>query len=201
MRTLVIISLLVFVPLAVAQDLEDLDPGLYAHFDTTAGEFTVELFQEEAPKTVGNFVNLATGRQDWRHPVTGEVHKDTPYYDGIIFHRVIADFMIQTGDPSGTGAGGPGYTIPDEFAGGLRHSREGIVSMANKNVADSGSAQFFITLAATRFLDGKHAIFGRVAKGINIIRSIGRVRVGDRDKPIRDVTINKVTILRKQEKD
>ena len=133
--------------------------------------------------------------------MTGEVRKDTPYYDGIIFHRVIADFMIQTGDPSGTGAGGPGYTIPDEFAGGLRHSREGIVSMANKNVADSGSAQFFITLAATRFLDGKHAIFGRVAKGINIIRSIGRVRVGDRDKPIRDVTINKVTILRKQEKE
>ena len=201
MRTLVAISLLVFVPLATAQDIKGLDPGLYAHFDTSAGEFTVELFQKEAPKTVGNFVNLATGRQDWRHPVTGEVHKDTPYYDGIVFHRVIPEFMIQTGDPSGTGSGGPGYTIADEFSEGLRHGREGVVSMANKNVPDSGSSQFFITLAATRNLDGKHAIFGRVVKGIGIIRRIGQVRVDMRDKPVRDVTINKVTVLQVPEKD
>ena len=201
MRTLVTISLLVFVAFATAQDIKDLDPGLYAHFDTTAGEFTVELFQKKAPKTAGNFVNLATGRQDWRHPVTGEIHKDTPYYDGIIFHRVIPEFMIQTGDPGGTGSGGPGYTIADEFGEGLRHGREGVVSMANKNVPNSGSAQFFITLASTRQLDGKHAIFGRVAKGIGIIRRIGQVRVDMRDKPVRDVTINKVTILRVPEKD
>ncbi len=201
MRTLVTLSLFVFVPFATAQDIKDLDPGLYAHFDTTAGEFTVELFQKEAPKTVGNFVNLATGRQDWRHIVTGEVQKGMPYYDGIIFHRVIPEFMIQAGDPSGTGSGGPGYTIADEFGEGLRHGREGVVSMANKNVPNSGGAQFFITLAATRQLDGKHAIFGRVVKGIGIIRRIGQVRVDMKDKPVRDVTINKVTILQVPEKE
>lgn len=196
MRTLTIFGLLAFIPFAIGQDLEGLDPGLYAHFDTTRGEFIIELFQKEAPKTVGNFVNLATGRQQWRHPVTGEIHKDTPYFDGMIFHRVISGFMIQTGDPSGTGQGGPGYTIADEFGEGLRHSREGIVSMANKNVPNSGGSQFFITLGVARYLDGKHAIFGRVVKGIDKVRQIGRVRADQRDKPLRDITINKVRILR-----
>ena len=196
MRTLIILSLMLSSSAVFAQELEDLDPGLYAHFETTAGEFTIELFHEKAPETVGNFVNLATGRQDWRHPVTGEVHAGKPYYEGIIFHRVITGFMIQTGDPSGTGTGGPGYTIADEFGDGLRHSREGMVSMANRG-PNTGSSQFFITLAATRHLDGKHAIFGRVIKGLGVIRKIGRVQTHRRtNKPVRDITINKVRILR-----
>lgn len=196
MRKLIVISLLAFAPISAAQSTKGLDPGLYAHFDTSQGEFTIEFFFDKAPNTVANFVNLATGRQKWRHPSTGEIHENTPYYDGVIFHRVIQGFMIQAGDPSGTGAGGPGFSIKDEFADGLKHSREGIVSMANKNVPDSGSAQFFITLDSAHNLNGLHTIFGQVVKGIGIVRRIGLVRTDPRAKPVRDVTINKVTIMR-----
>ena len=111
MRKFLIFGLLLFAPMAYGQG-EDLDePGLYAIFDTTQGEFIIELFYEQAPKTVANFVNLVQGKQDWKHPVTGEVMKGKRFYDGLIFHRIIDKFMIQGGDPAGNGTGGPGYTI------------------------------------------------------------------------------------------
>jgi peptidyl-prolyl cis-trans isomerase A (cyclophilin A) len=174
---------------------EELDePGLYAIFDTTQGEFIIELFNERAPKTVGNFVNLVQGKQDWQHPVTGEVMKDKRFYDGLTFHRVIEKFMIQGGDPAGTGVGGPGYTIKDEFGKGLRHNRPGILSMANRG-PDTGSSQFFITLAPVPHLDGIHAIFGQVYKGMNVVRRIGQVSVDRKtSKPLSDVVVNKVTL-------
>ena len=194
MRKFLVFGLLLFAPMAYGQG-EDLDePGLYAIFDTTQGEFIIELFLERAPRTVGNFVNLVQGKQDWRHPVTGEVMKGKRFYDGLIFHRVIKKFMIQGGDPAGTGVGGPGYTIKDEFGKGLRHNRPGMLSMANRG-PDTGSSQFFITLAPVPHLDGIHAIFGQVYKGMNVVNRIGQVSV-DRQtsKPRNDVVINKVTL-------
>ncbi len=194
MRKFIIIGLLLFVPMAYGQG-EDLDePGLYAVFDTTEGEFTIELFYEKAPKTVANFVNLVQGKQDWKHPGTGEVMKGKRFYDGLTFHRIIDKFMIQGGDPLGTGVGGPGYMIKDEFASGLRHNRPGILSMANRG-PDTGSSQFFITLAPVPQLDGVHAIFGQVYKGMNVVSRIGKVRVNKQtSKPLNDVVINKVTL-------
>jgi len=133
------------------------ESGTYAVFDTTEGSFTVRLFEKEVPKTVANFVGLAEGTKEWRDPSTGE-KKTGPYYDGIIFHRVISGFMIQGGDRLGTGTGGPGYNFGDEFHPSLRHSRPGILSMANAGPNTNGS-QFFITLGPTPHLDNRHSVF------------------------------------------
>ncbi|MDR1650847.1 MAG: peptidylprolyl isomerase [Synergistaceae bacterium] len=141
------------------------------------GSFRVELFSDLAPKTCRSFMDLA-GRN---------------FYDGVIFHRVIDGFMIQGGDPTGTGTGGPGYKIPDEFGEGLAHDSEGILSMANAGPGTGGS-QFFITLAPTPWLDGKHAIFGRVTEGMDVVRAIGKVRTGPQDRPVVEVVINKIAI-------
>jgi peptidyl-prolyl cis-trans isomerase A (cyclophilin A) len=139
----------------------------YAHFETTLGNFTVELFDVKAPKTVANFAGLAEGTKEWKHPRTGERHK-RPFYDGIIFHRVIAGFMIQGGDPLGQGHGGPGFQFEDEFHADLRHSQSGILSMANAGPNTNGS-QFFITLGPTPHLDRKHTVFGQVTSGLDVV--------------------------------
>lgn len=145
--------------------------------ETNHGTITAEMFSDVAPKTAGNFIELAK----------------KGYYDGLVFHRVIKDFMIQGGCPQGTGTGGPGYTIPDEFAPGLRHDAAGIFSMANAG-PNSGGSQFFITLVPTPWLDGKHAIFGKVTGGMDVVETIGQVRTGMGDRPAEDVKMKSVTV-------
>jgi peptidyl-prolyl cis-trans isomerase A (cyclophilin A) len=170
------------------------EPGTYAVFDTTEGVFTVRLFEKEVPKTVANFVGLAEGTKEWRDPSTGE-KKTTPYYDGIIFHRVISGFMIQGGDRLGTGTGGPGYNFGDEFHPSLRHSRPGILSMANAGPNTNGS-QFFITLGPTPHLDNRHSVFGEVVEGLDVVKKIGAVPTGKQDRPVKPVVMSHVTIKR-----
>jgi peptidyl-prolyl cis-trans isomerase A (cyclophilin A) len=181
--------------LAMAATMEAaLKPGVYAKFVTTEGNFTIQLFEQEAPKTVANFIGLAEGTKEWTDPRTGQRVKK-PYYNGIVFHRIIADFMIQGGDPLGQGTGGPGYTFEDEFSPKLKHSKEGILSMANRGPNTNGG-QFFITLVPTPWLDGKHTIFGEVVEGIEIIRKIGKTKTGPGDRPVTPISITSVTIER-----
>ncbi|HUP53185.1 MAG TPA: peptidylprolyl isomerase [Longimicrobiales bacterium] len=144
---------------------------------TNHGTIEAEMFADVAPKTAGNFIELAK----------------KGFYDGVIFHRVIDGFMIQGGDPTGTGRGGPGYQIDDEFAAGLAHTHAGIFSMANAG-PNSGGSQFFITLAATPWLDGKHAIFGKVTAGLDVVKAIGKLQTGPGDRPVKDVVMEKVTV-------
>jgi cyclophilin family peptidyl-prolyl cis-trans isomerase len=148
-----------------------------ARFTTSMGEFQVELFEDRSPRTTGNFVDL--------------VEKE--FYDGVTFHRVVARALVQTGDPTGTGKGGPGYTIRDEIDPGLRHRGEGVVSMANAG-PDTGGSQFFITLDTLSSLDGEHAIFGQVIQGMDVVRRISQVRVNAFDRPLQRVTIEKIRI-------
>jgi peptidyl-prolyl cis-trans isomerase A (cyclophilin A) len=169
--------------------------GTYARFDTTEGAFTVHLFDQEAPRTVENFVGLAEGTKQWSDPRTNQ-KVTTPYYDGTIFHRVIDGFMIQGGDPLGQGIGGPGYNFADEFHPKLRHNKEGILSMANRGPNTNGG-QFFITLGPTPHLDDRHSVFGEIVEGMDVVKRIGRTRTGDRDRPVKDVVINKITIERR----
>jgi peptidyl-prolyl cis-trans isomerase A (cyclophilin A) len=167
----------------------------FARFDTTEGSFTIRLLDAEAPNTVANFVGLAEGTKEWTDPRSGE-KKTAPFYDGIIFHRVIDRFMIQGGDPLGRGMGGPGYKFADEFHPKARHDRAGILSMANSGPNTNGS-QFFITLAPTPHLDNRHTVFGEVVEGLDVVQKIGKVRTGAQDRPATDVVINKVTIERR----
>lgn len=146
---------------------------LYARFVTSMGNIVVQLEEEKAPNTVKNFVGLATGTQEWKDPGTGEQKQGVPLYDGTVFHRVIADFMIQGGDPTGTGRGNPGYRFADEFHPTLRHSGPGILSMANSG-PDSNGSQFFITERATPHLDDKHSVFGKVVAGGDLVGKIAR---------------------------
>jgi len=169
-----------------------LTPGLYARFSTTEGEFVLRLFEELAPKTVANFVGLAEGTID---PATGKPGKSKPFYNGLIFHRIIQGFMIQGGDPVGTGTGGPGYKFADEFSPKLRHNKAGILSMANAGRNTNGS-QFFITLAPTPHLNDKHSVFGEVVEGMDVIKKIGGVKTGVNDKPVKPVVMTTVTIER-----
>ena len=148
-----------------------------ADFDTSMGKFRIELFEDKAPETEGNFIELA----------------GKGFYNGLVFHRVIDGFMIQGGDPHGDGTGGPGYTIKDEFHPDLKHGSEGILSMANAG-PDTGGSQFFITLAPTPWLDGKHAVFGAVTEGMDVVRAIGAVETGPMDRPLEPVVINSITI-------
>jgi|ERR1051325_2143213 len=169
----------------------------YAKFETSEGNFTVELFEKDAPKTVANFIGLAEGTKEWTDPRTGEKVKK-PYYNGLTFHRVIANFMIQGGDPLGTGTGGPGFTIPDEFASGRKLDKAGILAMANKGTPNSGAAQFFITLAPTTWLNGKHTVFGEVTEGMDVIEKIGSTKTTKPgDKPVKPIVIKSVKIERK----
>src|SRR3974377_237996 len=157
---------------------------IYAAFDTTEGKFKIKLFADLVPKTVENFVSLAEGTK------TGKA-----FYDGTIFHRVIPDFMIQGGDPQGTGRGGPGYQFADEFHASLKHSKRGILSMANAGPNTNGS-QFFITVAATPWLDNKHSVFGEVTEGDDVVKKISQVPRNPQDRPLKEVRVHSVKIER-----
>ncbi len=165
---------------------EDID-RLKVKFETNLGEFTAELYAKECPETVWNFVNLAEGRQ--------ETKKAGPFYDGLVFHRVISGFVIQGGCPQGTGTGGPGYKFGDECMPELRHNSEGILSMANAGPGTNGS-QFFVTLGPTPHLDGRHTVFGKVIEGMDVVQKIGNVPTQMMDRPREDVVMQKVTIIR-----
>jgi len=147
-------------------------------FTTNKGVFVAQMFEEKAPETTKNFIELT----------------EKGFYDGIIFHRVIDGFMIQGGDPTGTGRGGPGYRIKDEFGPGLAHDSEGILSMANAG-PNTGGSQFFITLAPTPWLNGHHAIFGKIVKGMDVVREIGSVATNFQDRPVDPVVMEKVEVL------
>jgi len=168
--------------------------AVFAHFETTLGNFMAELFERQVPKTVGVFAGLADGSLEWRHPKTGERHKK-PYYDGIIFHRIIDGFVIQGGDPLGQGYGGPGFQFEDEFHSDLRHDRAGILSMANAGPNTNGS-QFFVTLGPTPHLDRRHSVFGAVTTGLDVVQTIGQVPTDRQDRPVTPVVITKLTIER-----
>ena len=186
----------------------DLDDGLYADIKTNKGDMLVKLEYTLAPVTVANFVSLAEGKS----PFVSDEYKGKKYYDGIIFHRVMKDFMIQGGDPTGTGMGSPGYKFKDEFTDSLRHTKKGILSMANSGPKTNGS-QFFITHAPTPFLDGLdefgnlkncdnprigcHTVFGEVIRGIEVVDSIAAVKVAAKNRPLEDVIITTIEIVRK----
>ena len=173
---------------------EALQPGLYALFNTNKGVITCQLFEKEAPKTVSNFVGLADGTKEWTDPKTGKKVKKN-FYDGLIFHRVIPKFMIQGGDPEGTGRGGPGYKFEDEFTSGMQFDKPGRLAMANAGPNTNGS-QFFITTVPTPWLNNKHTIFGQVVEGMDVVETIESVKKGPGDKPVEDVVIEKLEIKR-----
>jgi peptidyl-prolyl cis-trans isomerase A (cyclophilin A) len=156
-------------------------------FKTTAGDFEAELYAKECPETVWNFVNLIEGRQ--------ETTKEGPFYDGLIFHRVIEGFMLQAGCPDGVGTGGPGYRFEDECMTELSHDTDGVLSMANAGPGTNGS-QFFVTLAPTPHLNGRHTVFGKVIDGIDIVKKIGAAATGMHDRPVQDIVMESVTVKR-----
>jgi peptidyl-prolyl cis-trans isomerase A (cyclophilin A) len=164
-----------------------------ATFVTSMGSFTVTLMPEHAPKTVQNFVDLATGGHAWTDPRDG-ASKTEPLYDGTIFHRVIPSFMVQGGDPTGTGTGGPGYRFEDECPpGGPSFDRPGLLAMANAGPGTNG-CQFFVTVAAAAWLTGKHTIFGEVAEGYDVVEAISKAPTGAMDRPTADVVLERVEI-------
>jgi peptidyl-prolyl cis-trans isomerase A (cyclophilin A) len=166
--------------------------GTYAIFETSQGNITIKLLEKEAPKTVENFVGLAEGTKEFTNEKTGKKEK-RPFYDGLVFHRVIPDFMIQGGCPHGSGMGGPGYKFADEFHPSLRHSKPGKLSMANSGPNTNGS-QFFITVAATPWLDNKHTIFGEIVEGQDVANKISTLPRDRNDRPNTAVTINHLKI-------
>jgi peptidyl-prolyl cis-trans isomerase A (cyclophilin A) len=180
------------------------DGPLLATIETSLGTIVARLYEKEAPKTVANFVGLATGEKEWRHPKSGVRQVGTPLYDGTSFHRVIPNFMIQTGDrlshpidgePGRAGSGNPGYRFADEFSSGLKFDRPGLLGMANIGLNTNGS-QWFITEVATPHLNDKHTIFGEVSRGFEIVPKIARVPTAEQSRPVVPVTIRKITIAR-----
>tara|TARA_B100000749_G_scaffold280455_1_gene276645 strand:- start:82861 stop:83361 length:501 start_codon:yes stop_codon:yes gene_type:complete len=158
-----------------------------ATIKTSKGDIKVNLYKDQAPNTVENFAGLAQGTKEFKDPKTGSMITKK-YYDGLIFHRVIEGFMIQTGCPEGTGYGGPGYEFDSEIHPELKHDRAGILSMANRG-PDTNGSQFFITLAPTPHLDGGYSVFGEVTEGLDVVQAIGQVQTGSADKPLEDVSI------------
>ena len=191
-KSLFLLLTLAMTLFACNEEYPELEDGMYAEFNTSLGPIVAELYFEETPMTVASFVSLAEGTSK----MVDSTYKGKKYYDGLIFHRVIDGFMIQGGDPTGTGSGGPGYKYPDEFVDSLSHESKGILSMANAGPGTNGS-QFFITLAPVEQLDGRHTVFGRVVKGQDVVDSIGKVETGPRDRPVKDVVMNEVNIIRK----
>lgn len=178
--------------LTSCNEYPDLEDGLYAEFVTNKGSFVAELYFEQTPITVASFVSLAEGNSTR----VSEEFKGKPFYNGLIFHRIIKDFMIQGGDPTGTGSGGPGYEFPNEIVDSLTHGSKGILSMANSG-PDTNGSQFFITLKETPWLDGMHTVFGQVVEGQEIVDAIGVVETAAGDKPAEEVVIKEVNIIRK----
>ncbi len=170
-------------------------PGLYATFSTTEGDIVCRLFDKEAPKTVANFTDLAEGKREWTHPVTQKKSSDK-LFDGSVFHRIIPNFMIQGGDPAGTGFGGPGYKFEDETKGSpYKFDVPGKLAMANSGPNTNGS-QFFVTVAATPWLTGNHTIFGEVIEGMEVVDKIANSPRDRQDKPLKTISVNSVTIER-----
>ena len=194
MKKLSFLILILTLGLASCQENKypDLNDGVYAEFNTNKGVFVAKLHNEETPLTVANFVELAEGTNE----LVDSAYQGKKYYNGLNFHRIIKDFMIQGGDPLGNGSGNPGYTFPDEFSDNLTHSKKGILSMANSGPGTNGS-QFFITLKETPWLDGKHSVFGEIVIGQDIVDSLGVVETSKPgDKPVDPVIINELNIIR-----
>lgn len=166
---------------------------LWATMETNQGTIVLKLFSKDAPKTVANFVGLASGEQAWINPKTGERVEGKPLYDGVIFHRVIPDFMIQGGDPTGTGRGDPGYRFEDEFKSNRDFDKKGLLAMANAGPGTNGS-QFFITTSTPQFLKGRHTIFGEVVKGYDVVEKIANTPRNRQDRPDTDMVIQHVTL-------
>ena len=194
-NTLFISAVLMLGMQGIAFGKEKKAEELYATLETSKGTIVCILFDKQAPKTVENFVGLAKGTKEWTDPKTRQKMKK-PLYDGTIFHRVIPGFMIQGGDPLGVGVGGPGYQFGDEFTKELSFDKPGRLAMANAGPNTNGS-QFFITVAETSWLDGRHTIFGQVVEGQKVVEEIIRVKCDARDKPLEPVVLKKVTITRK----
>lgn len=172
--------------------------SLTATFETSMGTFKARLFEDVCPNTVSNFAGLATGKGEWTDPRNGRPGEG-PLYDGVIFHRVIDGFMLQGGDPTGTGRGDPGYKFDDECSPDARHDKAGILSMANAGTRGghgTNGSQFFVTLGPTPHLDGKHTVFGEVVEGMDVVKSIGSTPVGRGDRPVQDVVIKTIRIER-----
>ena len=169
---------------------------VHAVFETSLGDIKIKLYHKEVPKTVANFIGLAEGTTEFTDSFSKNKVK-RPFYDGLIFHRVIPDFMIQGGDPTGTGMGGPGYQFEDEFNSALKHDRPGILSMANGGPNTNGS-QFFITEVATPWLDNHHSVFGEVVEGMDVVRKMVRVERDQYDKPKEDIILKKVKIIKEK---
>lgn len=190
---LLILAVVMVVTSACEDKYPDLPEGVYAEFVTNKGTFVAKLYNDQTPLTTANFVTLAEGTND----LVDSIHIGKPYYNGLIFHRVIKDFMIQGGDPNGDGSGNPGYRFPDEFVDSLKHDRKGILSMANSGPETNGS-QFFITLKETPWLDGKHTVFGEIVMGQEIVDSIGSTpTIKPGDKPVDDVVMEEVNIIKR----
>jgi peptidyl-prolyl cis-trans isomerase A (cyclophilin A) len=193
-KVLLIGALLIGLVAPSAAHSQEKKGPLYATFKTSMGDIVIQLFEDKAPKTVANFVGLASGTKEWVDPKTGEKVKK-PLYNGTIFHRVIPGFMIQGGDPLGNGTGGPGYRFEDEFHPDLRHTKGGILSMANAGPNTNGS-QFFITLAPTLHLDNRHSVFGELVKGQEVVVAIGNAPRGANDRPLKEIVLKEVVISR-----
>ena len=193
-QKLFLLAVLLAVSNGFAAESVDKKGALYATLKTSMGDIVIHLFDDKAPKTVANFVGLATGTKEWIDPKSQQKVK-RPLYNGTIFHRVIPGFMIQGGDPLGNGTGGPGYRFEDEFRPDLRHTKGGILSMANAGPNTNGS-QFFITLAPTLHLDNRHSVFGEVVKGEEVVIAIGNVPRNPNDRPIKDVVLKEVVVTR-----
>jgi peptidyl-prolyl cis-trans isomerase A (cyclophilin A) len=182
------------IPYKVEEKDLGLGKGLFAVFNTNKGEWIAQLEEEKAPETVANFVGLATGQKEYVDPKTKD-KSTAPFYDGTIFHRVIKNFMIQGGDRLGQGTGGPGYRFADEFHPSLKHTAPGMLSMANAGPNTNGS-QFFITTVACPWLDGKHAVFGKIVKGMDLVMEVGNAPTGSMDRPRDEVRIESLKIVR-----
>jgi len=191
-KKLVLLALVVAIPSTFAQE-KPLKRGTYAHFETSLGTFTAQLETQLAPKTVANFIALAQGTKEWKDPKSGETVAGKPFYDGLVFHRIVEAVLIQSGDPTGAGPGGPGYTIADEFSAQLRYDSSGILGMGNRGQPNSGGSQFFITLTALPELYKVNTAFGSVVRGMDVVRKIGSTRTRN-EKPVTPVVLQKVRI-------
>lgn len=166
-----------------------------AHFDTNQGSFKIKLFEDKAPNLVKHFTGLVDGTKEWKDPETNK-NVNKPFYDGLIFHRVIPDFMVQFGCPLGNGTGGPGYNVNDEYHPELKHDRKGLLSTANIGRPNTNGSQFFITVAPTPWLNGGHSIIGEVTEGYNVVEKISMLPKNAGDRPLENVVIKSVKIVK-----